>query len=192
MIQEPALPSSARSARPVAAVAMVGFMGAGKSTVGQALASRLNWSFADIDRLIETQEGQSIEHIFKSAGETRFRELERSLLQQSLKSSAGGLVLALGGGAFAQAEVRDLLEAAHVPTVFLNASPEELFQRCEKPGVVRPLRGDLNQFRALYERRQSSYRKASLRIETEGKPIAEIVEEIIAGLELAPASGAPE
>src|SRR5690349_23664009 len=103
MIQEPALPY-ARSARPFTAVAMVGFMGAGKTTVGQALAARLGWKFADLDRLIEAREGQSIEAIFRSSGEASFRRLEHSLLLQSLNSSAEGVVLALGGGAFAQPE----------------------------------------------------------------------------------------
>ena len=191
MIQEPALPY-ARSARPFTAVAMVGFMGAGKTTVGQALAARLGWKFADLDRLIEAREGQSIEGIFKNSGEAGFRRLEHSLLLQSINSSTEGVVLALGGGAFAQPEIRELLESAHIPTVLLNASVEELFQRCEQPDVVRPMRGNLENFRALYERRQAAYQEASLHIDTGGKKIASIVEEIIAGLQLVPASGAPE
>jgi shikimate kinase len=191
MIQEPAGPYSAQSARPFVAVAMVGFMGAGKTTVGQALAARLGWNFADLDRLIEAREGRSIEAIFQSSGESGFRSLERLLLLESLDSSTGGLVLALGGGAFAQAEIREILENASIPTIFLNASAEELFQRCAQPGVVRPLRGNLDQFRALYERRQPAYQEARLHIDTEGKQIGAIVDEIIAGLELVPAPGAP-
>ncbi len=171
-------------------VALVGFMGAGKTTVGRALADRLNWRFEDLDDSIQAREGRSIEQIFQQQGEAAFRELERLAVREILtKERSAPLVLALGGGAFPQEPVRELLREAEVPAVFLDASDDELFRRSEQPDVVRPLRKDREQFRELYQRRRVTYLKANLRIETGGKEIAAIVDKIVSGLNLVPQSG---
>jgi len=172
------------------AVALVGFMGAGKTTVGRALAERLGWRFTDLDGVIQARAGRSIEQIFQQQGESAFRELERAVMGETLAAAESGpLVLALGGGAFCFEENRETLRDAETPVVFLDASMDELFRRSEQPEVVRPLRRDREQFRQLYQERRSAYLKAHLRVETEGREIAAIVEEIVAGLKLAPASG---
>ncbi len=182
-----------RSARPVSAVALVGFMGAGKTTVGEALAARLGWTFTDLDRLIERNDGRTIEQIFQLAGEPAFRQIEQESLREALDALQGGpSVLALGGGAFTHRENHRLLAVADVAVVFLDAPVEELFRRCEQPGVVRPLRRDLNQFRKLYEARHPSYGNSTLKVPTGGRDIPSIVEEIISGLKLVPISGASE
>ena len=77
--------------------------------------------------------------------------------------------VALGGGAFAQANNAALLEEAGVPTIFLDAPVEELFRRCQEQQLDRPLRGDLEEFRRLYESRRPCYLKAAVRIETGGQ-----------------------
>jgi shikimate kinase len=193
MTEETVLPRSLQNKQPISAVALVGFMGAGKTTVGQALAERLGWSFIDLDRLIESREGRTIEQIFEQAGESGFRRIEQACLQHALDElQTAPSVLALGGGAFTRQENHRLLASAAVAVVFLDAPVEELFRRCEQPGVVRPLRRDLNQFRELYESRRSSYGNAELQVPTGGKDIPSIVEQIISGLNLAPASGASE
>lgn len=184
MTDEAVLSSYARKKR-ARTVALVGFMGAGKSTVGQALAQRLGWQFSDLDQLIETRDGRSVEQIFRESGEPAFRRLEQELLRESLAGvKAGGSVLALGGGAFTQPEIRQLLLEASVPSVFLDASVEELFRRCDQPGAVRPLRRDARQFRELYERRRPAYGQASLRLDTGNKEINAVVEEIVSALVL--------
>jgi shikimate kinase len=172
-------------------VALVGFMGAGKTTVGTQLAARLGWRFDDLDHLIEKRERRTIEQIFVEDGEVEFRRLEYLVLRSILKPSIhGSFVIALGGGAFIEPDIQEMLRDARIPVVFLDAPGDELFRRCEEPGASRPLRRDPEQFSALYARRRPEYLKAHLRVDTTGKPISAVAEEIIAGLNLAPASGA--
>ena len=169
------------------AIALVGFMGAGKTTVGRALAERLGWRFADLDDLIQAREGRSIEQIFQQRGEAAFRDLERVMAREVLSEQRSvPLVLALGGGAFPQEPVQEILREAGIPAVFLDACDEELFRRSEQPDVVRPLRRDPEQFRQLYLQRRPAYLKAHLRIETGDKTIETVVEEILLRLNLVP------
>ena len=174
------LPRPAHQPGCSSSIALVGFMGAGKTTVGRALAERLGWRFADLDSLIEAREQRTIPEIFDQDGEARFRELETLVLEKAL---AGGesdfLVVALGGGAFVTEGVRDILRNHGVPSVWLDAPVAELFQRCEQPDVARPLRRDPDRFARLYEQRLSSYRQADYHVITSGKGIADLVEEII-------------
>ena len=79
-----------------------------------------------------------------------------------------------------------------IPAVFLDAPAEELFLRSEQTGVVRPLRRDLDQFRRLYEQRRPDYLKSGLQVDTSGKDVAAVVEEIVSGLERVANSGVSE
>ena len=182
--------SQSAGGRALAAVSLVGFMGAGKTTVGRALAARLGWRFEDLDDLIQARDGRTIEQIFQQQGESAFRDLEHRLVREILTTAKSApLVLALGGGAFLLEPVQRALRDSGIPAVFLDASVEELFRRSEQPEVVRPLRRDREHFGQLYERRRPAYLKAELRVETEGKAVAAVVEEIISGLNLVPRSG---
>jgi shikimate kinase len=122
-------------------VVLIGFMGAGKTTVGRALASRLRWDFCDLDEVIEQREDQSIAQIFAACGEAGFRRIESAALRDLLQDTpaAGDLVLALGGGAFVQADNRAALEQAGAITVLLEAPLEELRRRCASERKARPL-----------------------------------------------------
>ena len=169
------------------AVVLVGFMGAGKSSVGRELGRQLGWTFEDLDDRIEAREGRSVERIFRESGESAFREAEHLALHElisELKSESR--VLALGGGAFVQANNAGLLESSGLPTVFLNASPEELFRRCEEQGTNRPLQRDRAQFFELYEKRLPHYSKAVLQIDTTGKDVTSVTSEISRKLGLMP------
>jgi shikimate kinase len=167
------------------AVVLVGFMGAGKSSVGAALSRRLGWSFEDLDERIQAREKRSIEQIFRQSGEAVFRELEHAALHSLIgEVGASARVVALGGGAFAQANNARLLEEAGWPTIFLDAPVEELFRRCQQQQLERPLRGDVNEFHRLYENRRPCYLKAELRIETAGKDVEEVAAEAMARLGL--------
>jgi len=173
------------------AVALAGFMGAGKTTVGRELALRLGWRFEDLDQLIERRERRTIEQIFREQGEAEFRRLEYSVVRETIDSlERGPLVMALGGGAFIEPGVQNCLQDAQIPVVFLDAPVAELFRRCEQPGLERPLRRDQEQFQKLYERRRPEYLKAAICIETAGKKIGDVAQEIISGLNLVPVSGA--
>ncbi|HEV2398960.1 MAG TPA: shikimate kinase [Candidatus Sulfotelmatobacter sp.] len=175
---------------PVRAVFLVGFMGAGKSSVGRALGQSLNWLFEDLDDRIERREHRSIAEIFRKSGESAFRQAEHEALREVLQElrRGGTRVIALGGGAFVQSNNAVLLKAAGVPTVFLDAPVEELWQRCcrqaTESGTDRPLLRSQDQFRELHRDRRKSYRKASVRIETGGRPIDDIAAEIVRKLRL--------
>jgi shikimate kinase len=165
-------------------VFLVGFMGAGKTSVGRALARRLNWDFEDLDERIERLERRTVPEIFRDSGESVFRRAEHAAVRDVLAELEGGAVkvVALGGGAFVQENNAALLRAAGVPTVFLDAPVEELWQRCSKQaaeaGVERPLLRSINQFRELYEVRRKHYLQASHKIQTEQRAFDEIAAEI--------------
>lgn len=159
-------------------------MGAGKSSVGRALGQRLNWIFEDLDDRIQAREGHTIAEIFRDAGESEFRRAEHAALQHVLEElrSGGARIVALGGGAFVQKENAALLKSSGVPTVFLDAPVEELWERCctqaSQAGAERPLLRSIEQFRKLYETRRKSYAKAPLKIQTGGRPVEAIAAEI--------------
>jgi shikimate kinase len=163
------------------AIALIGFMSSGKTSVGTALSRRLGWTFHDLDALIENQQGRRIPEIFRASGEEAFRRAEREVLSTLLKelSLPSPGVIALGGGAFIQPEIRQALSDAEVAVVWLDAPLEELWQRCSRDGTERPLASDLNQFRQLYEARRKHYTEAALHIDTGGKEVEQIAEELI-------------
>ena len=169
----------------VRAVFLVGFMGAGKSSVGLALSRKLGWPFEDLDERIQAQERRSIEQIFRQSGEAAFRQLEHAALRSLIRDlGASPAVVAVGGGAFAQANNAALLEEAGFSAIFLDAPVEELFRRCQEQKLDRPLRRDLEEFRRLYDSRRSSYMRAALRIETGGKDVEKVAAEAIQSLGL--------
>jgi len=173
----PAVRVSARP-REIRAVFLVGFMGAGKTSVGRALSRRLAWDFEDLDDRIQAREKGTIEEIFERSGEVYFRQAEHEALRELIFGlSSSPRVIALGGGAFAQGRNARLLAEQGFLTIFLDAPIEELFRRCQQEAAERPLRRDLQQFRELNEQRRPFYLKAALRIETSGKDIEMVAAE---------------
>ena len=172
------------------ALFLVGFMGAGKTSVGRALAQRLNWTFEDLDERIERREQRTVPQIFRDFGEPEFRRAEHAALQDVLEEIRSGAVkiVALGGGAFVQEQNSALLSASGVPTVFLDAPVEELWQRCcaqaSEAGTERPLLRSIDQFRELYQARRQGYSRASLEVQTGHRTLDEIACEIAEGLSL--------
>jgi shikimate kinase len=175
-------------------VALIGFMGAGKSRIGMALAHRLRVPFVDTDGLIAEQMGP-IEQIFAEQGEAVFRAVERDVVGRVLEKARDmASVVALGGGAVTSAEVRRAL--AGIPhVVWLTAPVEVLFSRAAEGG--RPLAADEGTFRRLFEQRDRLYAEvARARVANAGDRTAdEVVDEIlvVCGISDVPAaaSGAP-
>jgi shikimate kinase len=165
--------------RGVRAVFLVGFMGAGKTSVGEALAAILGWKFEDLDDRIAATEGRPIAQIFAERGEAGFREAERTALKSALQNGPpAGIVIALGGGAFVSEENSARLAEPGFVTIFLDAPVDELFRRCDQQDVARPMRQSFEDFCRLHAERQSAYRKASLRVETHPKQVDEVAKEI--------------
>jgi shikimate kinase len=155
-------------------------MGAGKTTVGRALAGRLDWKFLDLDDLIEQREKKTVAEIFASSGEAAFRRMESAALSAALQDCAGSsdLVLALGGGAFVQPQNREALTAAGAITVLLEAPVEELRRRCTGERKVRPLAREEERFNQLFAARRADYALARHRVQTLGKPVPQVTAEI--------------
>jgi shikimate kinase len=180
-------PANKPAAR-VQPVFLVGFMGAGKTTVGEALAARLGLRFIDLDGRIEARQQRKICDIFRDSGESEFRRLESVELQRVLAEVEGkAAVVALGGGTFVHpANAQSLRHCGY--TVFLDASVEQLWQRAQAQGA-RPLAVSENHFRQLYAARRSRYMEADCCVPTGGRPVAEVVAEIVARLPWATGKG---
>ena len=161
---------------------LVGFMASGKSTVGPELARRLGWDFVDLDSRIEARERKTVPEIFRDRGEASFRLAESSALQHLTQCLERNSVVALGGGAFAQEKNRAWLR--NWPSVFLSAPLEELWQRSQTDGIERPLRKDRDQFARLYAERLPCYRQATVTVDTAGRDVASICDEIESALHL--------
>jgi len=168
-------------------VFLVGFMGAGKTAVGSALSKRLGWQFQDLDEHIEARERQTIDQIFRRAGEVAFRLAEHEAIREELANlGSSSRIVALGGGAFVQPENAELLRQAGFPMVFLDAPVEELWRRCQQQAVERPLRQNMKQFRDLYQTRRPHYLAAALHLDTAGKDVETVAAEIANALRLKP------
>ena len=110
-------------------IILVGMMGAGKSTIGKALAALMGTKFVDLDRELEERCGVSIPHIFETEGEAGFRCRETRLLQEYAR--AADVVVATGGGVVIREENREILKASPAVAVHLKVSPEECFRRTQ-------------------------------------------------------------
>src|SRR4051812_12694025 len=179
------IPCDGISATRIMLVCLVGFMGAGKTSIGRALAQRLGWRFLDLDDLVESREGRTISEIFSRSGESGFRIAETSTLKELLTAQAlsgASMVLALGGGSFNQTEIHAALQRDDIRTVFLSASTHELWQRClTKQSVggdmrLRPLLKDETYFKQLYQKRQPAFERSHMVVTTSGKGVDAIAE----------------
>lgn len=135
-------------------VALIGFMGAGKSTAGPLLSSRLGWEFADADAEIEREAGRPVAEIFEHDGEPAFRELEQRVCARLLDRSS--TVVALGGGAVTSPVTRERLRHGSF-TVLLDVSPQTAWRRVEQGAGDRPLAAQAARFAELYEQRRPLY-----------------------------------
>lgn len=165
------------------AVVIVGFMAAGKSAVGRALADRLGLPFLDTDEVIAATVAP-IARIFEEHGEEAFREVEAETVLRELEAlRAAPQVLALGGGAVLADEVRAALKR-QARVVWLTAPAGELWRRATTdPGASRPLARDEAAFRSLLASREPLYREvATITVDTRGRAPEEVAEGLCASL----------
>ena len=171
-------------------VVLVGFMGAGKTTVGRLLAGMIGAEFVDLDAEIESAAGRSVREIFSDEGEAGFRDRERVATRaiagslDSLDSTSGRrLVLAVGGGWMARPELRDSIPGG--TRVWLDASPDTLRRRLGGTEDSRPMLGGLDageRVARLLAERLESYGLAEVRVDTEGCTPAQVVNGILEAL----------
>ncbi len=152
-------------------------MGCGKSSVGRELAALTDSHFADLDELIVRREGRKISQIFSSGGEAAFRKAEFEALEDFLRRAASiwkPSVLSLGGGTFCFPASREIL-LEKTESVYLKASLEEIRSRIGLKDSSRPLFDDADR---LFSLREPVYSRASLIVDTSGKSVREVAEQI--------------
>ena len=158
---------------------LVGFMASGKTTIGRRLADELGWAFVDLDEDIENEQGTTIAEIFDTRGEEEFRRLETAAIQRRIRFIERGrpMVVALGGGAFAQHRNYELLENNGI-SVWLDCPFSMVAERVARTSH-RPLAREADRFRELYEVRREAYARADFRIEIQGDDPVEVVHSIL-------------
>ncbi len=164
-------------------IALIGFMGAGKSTAGKILARKLKMDYIELDALVEEKAGKSIADVFKCDGEPVFRSIEsEAATEASLKERA---VISCGGGIVLNPSNIDCLKKNAV-IIYLEAEPEVILQRVKRSTEIRPLLQSTNPARSiaeLLEARRPLYEQAAdITIDTSGLGLNEVVNKIIAKL----------
>jgi shikimate kinase len=161
---------------------LTGFMGAGKSTIGRLLASRLAWQFLDLDTHLEARTGATIPQLFERHGEAHFRRLESAALASAL--GRDHTVLALGGGTPEELTNRLLLEQTPATfTIFLDAPFPTLFDRCMLQDIARPVLEDPAAAQLRFQKRHPLYRRlANLTIDTASQTADQTIDTLLGGL----------
>ncbi len=162
-------------------VVLVGFMGAGKSSVGKALAERLDAEFVDVDERVERSAGRSVGEIFAAEGEKAFRGMEKAAIREAL--SLSGRVVAVGGGAFLDVENRRMLKA-YAPVAFLDVSLGSVIARLsgDRSRPLFPGEKEEGKLRDLMERRRPAYQEADFTVSTDGRSVLEVADAVSAYL----------
>jgi len=157
----------------VSNIVITGFMGTGKTTVGEIVAKKLNRRFVDMDQVIEQRTGLTIPRIFTGYSERFFRAMEHGLAHELAMQS--GLVIATGGGALVQEDLREMM-GQYGTLICLNASKDDIVTRLKETDD-RPLAGE---WERLLDERTESYAQITHQIDTSGKAPEDIAYEIIA------------
>ena len=164
-------------------VALIGLRGAGKSTLGAALAERLEMPFLELDRLIEQQSGLTLDLVFDFHGQAGFRELERKSLEDVLRRHPC-FVLATGGSLVSEAGTFERLLSSCF-TVWVRTSPEEHMHRVIAQGDMRPMannRDAMSDLRRILAEREALYSRADIQVDTSGQTLKESLEALIQSL----------
>lgn len=164
-------------------IALIGLRGAGKSTLGAALAERLEMPFLELDRLIEQESGLTLDLIFDFRGQSSFRQLERQCLEDVIQRNPR-FVMATGGSLVSEPGTFERLLSSCF-TVWVRASAEEHMQRVIAQGDMRPMannRDAMSDLKRILAERETLYRKADIQVETSGRTFEESLEILIQAL----------
>jgi shikimate kinase len=154
---------------------LVGFMGAGKTTVARALARRLDWQAMDIDEGIEQREHETVANLFAKRGEAYFRAVERAVLMELIGTRH--LVVATGGGTFVDPQNRAAINHDGL-SVWIDVPLDRLIARVPADGR-RPLAADRVEFERLYNARRTAYELAHHRVDGGRGAVAALVEQLV-------------
>jgi XRE family aerobic/anaerobic benzoate catabolism transcriptional regulator len=170
-----------RSRGRVQRVALIGLRGAGKSTLGAALAQRLRLPFVELAQEIEREAGMAIADIFTRGDQATYRRYERQALHATIKRFPRAIIAA-GGSLVSEAATFELLLASSF-TIWVRATPEEHMNRVIAQGDYRPMadnRQAMEDLRRILKERDPLYRRADVQVDTSGRGVAEVLEEILA------------
>jgi shikimate kinase len=159
-------------------VVLVGYLGAGKSVVGRALAMRLDWDFVDFDAEVERREGRPVGEIAEAGGTDFLRQAERALTEEVVGRSQ--TVIAPGGGWITRPELLDALGPTTL-SVWLKVSPSEAYERVLASRTEHPLRDEpdaLDQIGEMMREREPLYRLTDISIPTHWRSPEQIAFEI--------------
>ena len=158
-------------------IVFLGMMGAGKSSIGKLVSKKLKLDFFDIDKLIENEMGMSIPKIFNNKGEKKFRELEEKITLNTL--SKNNIVIALGGGAFLNKNIRQEILTNHM-SFWLNWDIDTLIKRI-KNSFKRPIafKSTKEELINLIKKRSTIYSKALYKIDCKNLTKDEVVESVL-------------
>ena len=176
---------------PFCGIALIGLRGAGKSTLGKILAKKIGWSFVELNKEIEQQNGLSVAEIIALYGQEGFRRMEQTALGQLLARKEP-MVLATGGGIVSEPLTFDLILKSFY-TIWLKAEPEEHMARVRKQGDLRPMADDrsaMAELRNILLSREPLYARASAVVDTAGLSVddaaARLIEAVAPVLDAAP------
>jgi XRE family aerobic/anaerobic benzoate catabolism transcriptional regulator len=164
--------ASAQRQMSFAGIALIGLRGAGKSTLGRMLAKKIGWSFVELNKEIERQNGLSVAEIIALYGQEGFRRMEQAALGQLLARKEL-MVLATGGGIVSEPLTFDLILSSFY-TIWLKAKPEEHMARVRQQGDLRPMADDrsaMAELRNILVSREPLYARASAVVDTAGLSI---------------------
>ena len=164
--------ASAQRQMTFAGIALIGLRGAGKSTLGKMLAKQIGWSFVELNKEIEQQNGLSVAEIIALYGQEGFRRMEQAALGQLLARKEL-MVLATGGGIVSEPLTFDLILSSFY-TIWLKAKPEEHMARVRRQGDLRPMADDrsaMAELRNILVSREPLYARASAVVDTAGLTI---------------------
>lgn len=160
-------------------IALIGLRGAGKSTLGAALAARLGSTFIELDRMIESEHGAPTATLFEVYGQATFRRYERECLTHIAADHEAAVVATAGGIVADETTFSQLLGQAHV--IWLTATPADHMRRVMEQGDFRPMarnRAAMDDLVAILDARKADYGRAHARVETSGKTVEQCVEEL--------------
>jgi len=160
-------------------ISLLGLRGAGKSTVGKALAERLKVPFLELDRLVEAEAGMTLPELFAIHGEEYYRRVELLALKRFLGTDRAA-VLATGGGVVTSPEAMRLLQE-RTTSIWLRATPEEHWDRVVGQGDLRPMQNRpqaMAELRRRLREREPLYARASLTCATSGRSVHQVVTEL--------------